>query len=51
MFSFTHSKYDSSLFIHHTPTNIVLLILYVYDMVITNSNQASIQELKQQLQA
>ena len=49
-FSFTQSQYDSSLFIHHTAVGIVLLI-YVDDMVITGSDQASIQQLKQQLQA
>jgi len=49
-FSFHQSQYDSSLFIHKTATGIVLLI-YVDDMVITGSDQASIQQLKQQLQA
>jgi len=50
-FSFTQSQYDSSLFIHRTSTGIVLLLLYVDDMIITGSDHASIQSLKQQLQA
>nr|XP_027187015.1 uncharacterized protein LOC113784927 [Cicer arietinum] len=46
------SQYDSSLLIHCTSTSIVLLLLlYVDDMVITGSDLASIQELKQQLRA
>ncbi|XP_050915416.1 uncharacterized mitochondrial protein AtMg00810-like [Lathyrus oleraceus] len=50
-FSFTQSRYDSYLFIHSTSVGIVLLLLYVDDMVITGSDHASIQQLKQQLQA
>jgi hypothetical protein len=50
-FSFTQSQYDSSLFIHSTSAGIVLLLLYVDDMVITGSDHASIQRLKQQLQS
>ncbi|XP_050902156.1 uncharacterized mitochondrial protein AtMg00810-like [Lathyrus oleraceus] len=50
-FSFTQSQYDSSLFIHSTYAGIVLLLLYVDDMVITGFDHASIQRLKQQLQA
>ena len=50
-FSFTQSQYDSSLFLHRTPKGIVLLLLYVDDMIITGSDAASIQEVKQQLQA
>lgn len=50
-FSFTQSHYDSSLFIHSTSAGIVLLLLYVDDMIITGSDHASIQRLKQQLQA
>lgn len=50
-FSFSQSQYDSSLFIHHTSAGIVLLLIYVDDMIITGSDQASIQLLKQQLQA
>ncbi|CAJ2645987.1 unnamed protein product [Trifolium pratense] len=50
-FSFTQSQYDSSLFIHSTSAGIVLLLLYVDDMVITGSDLASIQRLKQQLQS
>jgi len=41
-FSFTWSKYDSYLFIHHTSTSIVLVLIYVDDMVITSSDQSSI---------
>lgn len=50
-FSFTQSRYDSSLFIHSTSTGIVLLLLYVDDMVIIGPDHAFIQRLKQQLQA
>ncbi|XP_058742208.1 uncharacterized mitochondrial protein AtMg00810-like [Vicia villosa] len=50
-FSFTQSHYDTSLFIHRTDVGIVLLLIYVDDMVITGSDQASIQKLKDQLQA
>jgi len=48
-FTFSQSKYDSSLFIHSTSTRIVLLLLYVDDMVITGSDNASIQRLKEYL--
>jgi hypothetical protein len=48
-FSFSQSQYDSSLFIHSTSTGIVMLLLYVDDMVITGSDNASIQRLKEQL--
>ncbi|XP_020209382.1 uncharacterized protein LOC109794341 [Cajanus cajan] len=50
-FSFVQSQYDSSLFIHHTTTGIVLLLIYVDDMVITGSDHTSIQHLKEQLKA
>ncbi|XP_058759023.1 uncharacterized mitochondrial protein AtMg00810-like [Vicia villosa] len=50
-FSFTQNQYDSSLFIHHTSGGIVLLLIYVDDMIITDSDLASTQLLKQQLQA
>lgn len=48
-FPFTQSKFDSSLFIHRTPTGIVLLLIYVDDMIITSSDHAAIQQIKQQL--
>ena len=50
-FSFTQSRYDSSLFIQTTTAGIVLLLIYVDDMVITGSDHVSIQHLKRQLQA
>ena len=50
-FSFTQSRYDSSLFIQTTAASIVLLLIYVDDMVITGSDHVSIQHLKRQLQA
>jgi len=37
-FFYIHNKYDSSLFIHCTPTSIILLVLYVDAMVITGSS-------------
>jgi len=49
-FSFSQSQYDSSLFIHSTYAGIVLLLLYVDDIVITGSDNASIQRLKERLQ-
>lgn len=42
---------DSSLFINRTFACIILLLLYVDDMIIIGSNNASIQQLKQHLQA
>ena len=45
-FSFTQSRYDSSLFIQTTAASIVLLLIYVDDMVITSSDHVSIQHLK-----
>ncbi|RVX04648.1 Retrovirus-related Pol polyprotein from transposon RE1 [Vitis vinifera] len=36
---------DSSLFVHHTTTDIVYLLLYVDDMVLTSTNPASIKTL------
>ncbi|XP_019465371.1 PREDICTED: uncharacterized protein LOC109363566 [Lupinus angustifolius] len=52
LFSFSEgSQYDSSLFIHKTQVGIVLLLIYVDDMVITGSDDVSIQHLKRQLQA
>ena len=50
-FSFTQSRFDSSLFIHRTPTGIVLLLIYVDDMIITGSDHAAIQQIKDQLHA
>jgi hypothetical protein len=50
-FSLTEIQYHSSLFIHSTSIRIVLLLLYVDDMVITGFDHASIQIVKQQLQA
>lgn len=39
------------MFIHHTSNGIVLLFIYVDDMIITGSDHATIQHIKQQIQA
>lgn len=50
-FSFTHSHFDSSLFIHQTSVGIVLFLIYVDYIVTIGSDQASIHQLKNKLQA
>lgn len=46
-FSFIQSRFDSSLFIHHAPTGIVLLLIYVDDIIITGSDHPTIQQTKE----
>lgn len=50
-FSFTQSKFDSSMFTPRTSTDIILLLIYVDDMIIIGFDHAAIQHIKQQLQA
>lgn len=38
--------HDSALFICHTSHGLVLLLLYIYNMIITDSNLATINEVK-----
>lgn len=44
-FSFTHSHYDSFIFLQRTSNGIVMLIIYVDDIV-TNSNITVISEIQ-----
>ena len=44
-FSFTQSKYDSSLFIQRTPKGLVVLLVYVDDIVITSSDKEAISKI------
>ena len=44
-FSFKQSQYDSSLFFCKTSNNIVLLLLYIDDIVITGTYSALIAQL------
>ena len=49
-FDIIRSTIDHSVFYHHTSTEqCIYLIIYVDDIVITSSNQDSIQKLKQHL--
>jgi len=48
-FSFYQSQYDSSLFIHSTSIEIVLILLYVDYMVFTGFDNTVIQILKEHL--
>ena len=43
---FTPSSYDSALFIRHTSTGIILILLYVDDMIITGDDPAGICDLQ-----
>lgn len=44
--NFSYSPHDSALFVRSTACGIVLLLLYVDDMIITNSDDIGVQELK-----
>ena len=48
-FSFRQSQYDSSLFLCKTSDGIVLLLIYVDDIVITGTDSALIEKLRQHL--
>nr|KYP61338.1 hypothetical protein KK1_015825 [Cajanus cajan] len=48
-FSFIQSKYDSSLFIQRTSKGIVILLVYVDDIVVTDSDQEAIATIKKLL--
>ncbi|KAF5447355.1 hypothetical protein F2P56_032912 [Juglans regia] len=50
-FRFTQSQFDSSLFLLKTSVEIVLLLVYVDDIVITGSNTELIKQLQQNLKA
>jgi hypothetical protein len=50
-FSFVQSQYDSSLFLCKTSTGLVLLLVYVDDIVITDTDSTLIAHLKQNLRA
>jgi len=41
------SNFDSSMFIHHTPIGIALLLIYVNHMIIMGSYHAVIQQIMQ----
>ncbi|CAL8997966.1 unnamed protein product [Prunus brigantina] len=45
-FSFTQSQYDSSLFLQRTSMGIVVLLVYVDDIVITDSDSEAISEVQ-----
>jgi hypothetical protein len=51
LFSFVQSQYDSSLFLCKTPTNLILLLVYVDDIVITSTDSTLITHLQKDLQA
>ena len=42
---FTQSKADPCLFIHHTPSAVAYLVVYVDDLLITGSDEAQVQSL------
>ena len=46
---FRPSLYDPSMFLHHAPSGIIVLLVYVDDIVITGSNVKMIQELQASL--
>ncbi|KAK9104463.1 hypothetical protein Scep_021307 [Stephania cephalantha] len=48
-FGFTSSSHDSALFTRHTDRDIVLLLLYVDDMIVTGDDSTRISELKDYL--
>jgi hypothetical protein len=50
-FSFLQNQYDSSLFLCKTPIGLVLLLAYVDDIVIIDTDSNLIAHLKQNLQA
>ena len=50
-FSFTHSQYDSSLFLHTSTSGIVILLAYVDDIIITGTDCGLITKLQQWLHA
>ena len=49
-FDFLKSKYDASLFLRKTANGVVFLLVYVDDIVITGTDLALIDQLKQHLQ-
>ena len=50
-FSFTQSQYDSSLFLHTSTSDIVILLVYVDDIIITGTDYGLITKLQQSLHA
>ena len=50
-FSFTQSQYDSSLFLHTSTSDIVILLVYVDDIIITGTDYGLITKLQQLLHA
>lgn len=50
-FTFTRSRYNSSLFFRKTALGIVIILVYVNDIVITGSNLQIIEQLQQSLQS
>lgn len=49
-FSFVYSQYDSSLFLCKTASEIVLLLVYVDDIIITRTDSGLISQLQECLQ-
>jgi len=49
--SFSPSDHDPTLFIHLSPRDHTLLLLYVDDMLITSDDEDHISHVKQQLSA